>query len=275
VLAQKLQDLLDPPFPTMKTATVVKKAREDSVYVGVPLGSDSSVIKSTHTNKSKQSVSKKSAFIMNDVEHVHDDVTYRSKHYVNTIISPLLIFTLGAILAAVEVVFLNALNVMTIPVWGLALLAVPGVLLLSCVALWSVFKVHSILYAAGATNVNDQAPGNYFILGFLIGHIFVSVVLANSYPDLVSMFGLNEINALVQEHANGCPIANYILAAIQSILVPSNKVNILVFVTMMLLTMCFSVTQGFYARGFYATKSLTIKMNQVEKDDIFAYTQIV
>jgi hypothetical protein len=64
------------------------------------------------------------------------------------------------------------------------------------------------------------------------------------------------------------------LAAIQSILVPSNKVNILVFVTMMLLTMCFSITQGYYARGFYATKSPTIKMNQVEKD-VFAYTQIV
>lgn len=260
----------------MKTATVVKKAHQDSVYVGVPLGSDSSVTKYAHTNKSKQSVSKKSAFIKNDVEYVHDDVTYyRSKHYVNTIISPLLVFTLGAILAAVEVVFLQALNVMTLPVWGLALLSVSGVLLLSCVALWSVFKVHSILYAAGATNVNDQAPGNYFILGFLIGHIFISVVLGNIYPDLVSMFGLNEINALVQEHANGCFIADYILAAIQSILVLSNKVNIVVFVTMMLLTLCFAITQGFYARGFYATTSRTIKTNQVEKDNIFAYTQIV
>jgi hypothetical protein len=176
----------------------------------------------------------------------------------------------------VEVVFLQALNVMTLPVWGLALLAVSGVLLLSCVALWSVFKVHSILYAAGATNVNDQAPGNYFIFGFFIGHILVSVVLANMYPDLVSMFGLNVIDSLVQEHANGCPIANYILATIQSILAPSNKVNIIVFVTMMLLTMCFAITKGFYARGFYATKSPTIKMNQVEKDgDIFAYTRIV
>lgn len=259
----------------MKTTAVVKKAREDSVYVGVPLGSDSSVTKSTHTNKSKQLVSKKSAFIKNDVEYVHDDVTYRSKHHVNTIISPLFVFTLGAILAAVEVVFLQALNVMTLPVWGLALSAVSGVLLLSCVALWSVFKVHSISYAAGATNVNDQAPGNYFILGFLIGHILVSVVLANTYPDLVSMFGLNKINALVQEHDNGCPIANYIMAAIQSILDPSNEVNIVVFVTMMLLMMCFAITQGFFARGFYATTSPTIKTNQVEKDDIFVYTQIV
>jgi hypothetical protein len=260
----------------MKTTAVVKKAREDSVYIGVPLGSDSSVTKSTQTNKSKQSVSKKSAFIKNDVESVDDDVTYRSKHYASTIISPLLVFTVGAILAAVEVVFLQALNVMTLPVWGLALLAVSGVLLLSCVALWSVFKVHSILYAAGATNVNDHAPGNYFIFGFFIGHILVSVVLANMYPDLVSMFGLNVIDSLVQEHANGCPIANYILATIQSILAPSNKVNIIVFVTMMLLTMCFAITKGFYARGFYATKSPTIKMNQVEKDgDIFAYTRIV
>ena len=257
----------------MKTTAVVKKAREDSVFVGVPLGSDSSVTKSTQTNKSKQSVSKKSAFIKNDVESVDDDVTYRSKHYASTIISPLLVFTVGAILAAVEVVFLQALNVMTLPVWGLALLAVSGVLLLSCVALWSVFKVHSILYAAGATNVN---AGNYFTVGFLIGHILISVVLADMYPDLVSMFGLNEIDSLVQEHANGCPIANYILATIQSILAPSNKVNIIVFVTMMLLTMCFAITKGFYARGFYATKSPTIKTNQVEKDgDIFAYTRIV
>jgi hypothetical protein len=231
----------------MKTTTLVKKAREDSVYVGVPLGIDG-LTKPPHTNKSKQSVNKKSTFIKNAVESVHDDVTSRSKHYVTTIVIPVLVFTLGAILAAGKVFFLQTLTVMTLPVWGLALLAVSGVLLLSCVALWSVFKVHFISYATGATNVNDQASGNSFVLGFLIGHILVSVVLANTYPDLVSMFGLNEINSLVQEHSNGCPIANYLLAAIQSILLPSNKVNIIVFITMMLLSMCLAITQGFYAQ---------------------------
>jgi hypothetical protein len=258
---------------------VITKARKDSVYVGVPLGSDSSVTKSAHTNKSNQSVSKKSAFIKNDVEYVHDDVTYGSKHNVAVIISPLIVFTLGVILAAVEVVFLQALNVMTLPVWGLALLAASGLILLSCVALWSVFKVHFISYAAGATCVNDQAPGTSFVLGFLIGHIFISIVLANTYPDLVSMFGLNEINSLVREHVNGCSIAIYLSAAIQSIFAPSNKVNLIVFVTMMLLSMCFAITQGLYARGFYISKSTTINMNQnfskVKNDDIFAYAPIV